>query len=128
MSAECAAHPTVEAAGTCDRCGRFACSACGRAEAGLFLCAECLARPEARLIASAESKRALVFALLGLHGLFFLVPMAFWLARTEVVAIENGHSPQAGKPWAQGALIVCALSAVTYGLLALWWLTTSGSN
>src|SRR5262245_29409113 len=117
--ARCARHPAVAAAAACERCGRFACDACGRTEDQRFLCAECLARPEVRLAASPRARRSLWLALIGFHGLLVLLPVAFWIARAELSAIERGDAPGAGRPWAQGAMAICGVGAVIWLIIAM---------
>ena len=124
MSAEpavslCAVHATA-ATGVCARCGRFGCAACLSASREPW-CTECLARPEARLTPSPEAKQALLLALLGFHGLVVLLPFAAWRARRELEAIAHGTAPVAGRPWAQGALVLSVTGLVGWSLLA-WWL------
>ena len=113
-SARCAQHTDVEAKDTCSRCGRFVCASCSREEVEGCLCAECLARPEVRLGASPRAKRAVWLALVGLHGLVILLPVALWVARAELAAINAGEAPVAGRPWAQGATILAAVAAVAW--------------
>jgi len=115
----CASHPAADAVHTCQRCGRFACAACARTESGVVLCLACLARPEARLTPSPRAKRALAMGLVGLHGVVVLLPIAAWLARAELRAIEAGDAPPAGKPWAQGALAASIAGALLWLVLAV---------
>lgn len=78
----------------------------------------CLARPEARLTPSPRAKRALVLGLVGLHGVVVLLPVAAWLARAELRAIEAGDAPPAGRPWAQGALAASLAGALVWLVVA----------
>lgn len=121
ISAQCGNHPESVAMGACERCGRFACVACGRSENQRFLCVECFARPDVRLVPSQRAKRSLWLALIGLHGVVFMLPVAIWSARMELIAIERGDSSVAGKPWARGAIAICGVAAVGWlivGILA----------
>lgn len=117
MAPRCAAHPDVEALGTCGRCGRFTCARCGRDGFGQHLCDGCLARPQARLAASPRAKQALLCAVLGLHGVVVLLPVAAWLARAELREVAAGRSNPGGRAWAQGALMLSALAAVAWLLV-----------
>ena len=114
----CAVHD-VAATGVCGRCGRFGCGTCLSTDGW---CAECLSRPLARLTPSPEARRALWLALLGLHGVVVLLPIAAWSARRELNAITAGRAPMAGKPWAQGALAVSMLGVVLWSMLSFWFL------
>jgi len=107
----------VPATGVCARCGRFGCAAC-LATGELRWCSECLARPEARLESSPRAKRALVFALLGFHGLVPLLPAALWLARRERTAIELHQAPPAGRPLVQGARAISLVGLAVWLVLA----------
>lgn len=79
----------------------------------------CLGRPEVRLAPSQRAKRSFWLALLGLHGVVVLLPVALWIARAELQAIEGGDAPTAGKPWAQGALAVCGIGVVLWLIIAM---------
>jgi hypothetical protein len=62
-------------------------------------------------------------ALVGFHGVVVLLPIAAWVARTELVAISDGAAPVAGRPWAQGALGLSLAGAVLWALALLWWVS-----
>jgi hypothetical protein len=114
----CSAHQ-VAATGVCARCGRFGCAACLSTVSGEPWCSACLARPEARLTPSPEAKRALLAALLGFHGIVVLLPVAAWLALRELERIKRRDAPEAGKPWAHGALAISVLGLAGWALLLL---------
>lgn len=117
----CVEHQ-VEATGLCARCGRFGCGVCLSTVSGEPWCRECLARPEARLTPSPESKQALLVALLGLHGVVVLLPVAVWVARRELDRITARASPEAGRPWANGALAIALFGLVAWSVLISSWL------
>jgi len=52
----CAAHPERPAAGTCERCGAFACAEDYAAVAGRWLCASCAARPDSNYLEALRLK------------------------------------------------------------------------
>ncbi|KFE68543.1 hypothetical protein [Hyalangium minutum] len=56
VPARCAAHPEVEATGTCARCGTFFCAGCVRQVFGKAWCATCAARPEVHYLEDFRAK------------------------------------------------------------------------
>ena len=117
----CVEHQ-VAATAVCTRCGRFGCGACLSSVNAEPWCGECLARPEARLTPSPEAKRALLVALLGLHGLVVLLPVAAWLARRELDRITARAAPEAGRPWVHSALAISLFGLVAWSVLFSSWL------
>ncbi|MFZ5439747.1 MAG: hypothetical protein ACOZQL_07045 [Myxococcota bacterium] len=113
-AARCFFHD-VSATGVCARCGRFGCAACLSAPEGW--CADCLGRDEVRLTPSRRAKQALLLALLGLHGVLVVLPVAWWLAARELESITAGTAPSAGRPWAQGARWLVLAALVGWALL-----------
>ena len=116
---QCAVHP-VAATGICGRCGRFGCAQCLNETAW---CVQCQARPEARLLPSDRAKTALMLSLFGLHGVVVLLPVALWLARKELAAIERGKSVPAGIPYARGSIAIAGAGSVLWLAALLWWIS-----
>lgn len=93
--ARCATHGERGATGLCHRCGDYLCGLCARRLAGRLFCAKCATRlTEGH---APRAARALVLGLLGVHGLFFLAPVAAVLGALELRAIGAGESPLGGR-------------------------------
>ena len=100
--ARCARHGERGATGVCHRCGDYLCGLCAKRSEGRLsceVCAERLTRGH-----GARAARALVLGLLGVHGLFFLSPVAAVLGAIELRAIRDGDSPVGGRGPARAAL------------------------
>ena len=67
-----------------------------------------------------RAARALVLGLLGVHGLFFLSPIAAVLGAIELSAIRDGQSPVGGRGAARAALVLglCGI-AIPISVLAV---------
>jgi hypothetical protein len=120
--ARCAAHGERAATGVCSRCGDYLCGACSQRVGERLSCARCAERVVREH--SPRSIRAFVLGLCGVHGLFFLAPVALVLALTELSAISAGAAPVGGIGFARGGLVLGAiglLMPIGFGLV--WWLT-----
>jgi hypothetical protein len=120
--ARCAKHSARAATGVCARCGDYLCGACGRRVAERLYCDACAQR-----LVGEHSKRsvhALVLGLLGMHGLFFLAPVALVLSGLELGAIRSGEAPLGGRGLARAGLVLgtCGI-AIPVSALLLWWVT-----
>ena len=118
MTATCASCG-LEAIATCERCGAFTCGAC--LVPGQPFCAPCGARPEWRLRASPRAVRALLWSVLGLHGLVPLLPLALRHAWLELAAIAQGRAPLGGQPYARAAQWIAGAGCVLWLGVAIWW-------
>jgi len=113
----CARHAGVPSTFTCDRCGRFGCSAC---EADGGLCSECFVRASG----GPSSRLAKVGLALGMLGTCTLLPgvAALAIGVFERRRIAEGRAPPSGMPLARGAIIlgwVSVAALVAIGLRAL---------
>jgi hypothetical protein len=114
-SALCAVHPGSPALFTCTRCGAFACSACkARVE---DVCLACWSRPSERLDSSRRARSAFFLAVLALHGLVPLAPVALWLVERERAAIASHAAPRGGEPWLAGARWVSFFALAVWGVV-----------
>ena len=118
--ARCAKHEARAATGVCARCGDYLCGACGlRVDDRLCCspCAERLTREHSR-----RSSLTFLFALLSVHGVFPLAPVALVMAAAELAAIRAGHAPVGGRGLARAgvALALCSLAMAISGALVIW--------
>lgn len=106
MLGNCANHPDVPAAQTCERCGAFACANCLEitdTEPQQTLCANCF-RTYFGAKASSRAVLAIVLAFLGLSMFCVFLGVPGWvLAEQELAAIERGEAPMKGRNLALGA-------------------------
>ncbi|MBX7115295.1 MAG: hypothetical protein K1X64_13280 [Myxococcaceae bacterium] len=123
--AQCALHADVDALGTCDRCGRFACGVCLQPRTTERFCPECAERMELRLAASGRAQLTLVLSLMSLNCLVFLVPIALTLALIERQAIARGEAPEGGRSWINASLALCAVATGLWSLVGCLMLTSS---
>lgn len=67
-----------------------------------------------------RAARALVLGLVGVHGLFFVSPIAVVLAAIELAAIRDGRSPLGGRGAARAGLVLglCGI-AIPISVLAV---------
>jgi hypothetical protein len=122
--ARCAKHEARPATGVCARCGDYLCGACGLRVDDRLCCSPCAARITREH--SRRSELAFVFALLSVHGLFPLAPVALALALAELAAIRAGHAPVGGRTLARAGLAfsLCSLAMAISGVLAIWFAVT----
>lgn len=106
MLGNCAIHPDVPAAQTCERCGAFACGNCLEVtdtEPQQTLCANCY-RNYFGEKASSRAVLAIVLSVLGLSMFCVFLGVPGWvLAEQELSAIERGEAPMKGRNLALGA-------------------------
>lgn len=118
--ARCAKHAARAATGVCARCGDYLCGLCGRRVAERLYCQPCSER-----LTGEHSKRsvhALVLGLLGVHGLFFLAPIALVLSGLELGAIRAGEAPLGGRGLARAGLALGTFGiAIPISILLVWW-------
>lgn len=119
MTAACAIHTGVEAAGACSRCGRFVCGACRDAVREGW-CVTCASRPEVRLETSRAARVTLTMALVGIA-----VPVLAILAWRR----SNGVGPisEADAPVLQGARWLAISTMVGWVIAISAWLMHDGS-
>lgn len=98
----CAQHVDRVAMGMCHRCGAYLCGLCAKGLADRTFCEACAERLTTGH--GPRAARALVLGLLGVHGLFFLAPVAAVLAAIELTAIRDGQSPVGGRGPARAGL------------------------
>jgi hypothetical protein len=115
-AARCPQHQ-VPTAGTCARCGRFACDACSRWQTEQRLCVSCFER-----LGEKPSREANVALLLSTFGLCLGVPGLFGLAlaQRELGRIRRGESSAAGEANALLARNVGIASLVMLGFGLVW--------
>jgi len=124
--ARCAVHASRPATGVCNRCGDYLCGLCGRRVGDRLHCPGCAER-----LTREHSKRALrafTLGLCGVHGLFFLSPIALVLALVELSAIRNGDAPVGGSGFARAAFVLGACGIVMpLAALLVFWLGRGGA-
>lgn len=102
----CAIHPDVPAAQTCERCGAFACASCLEVtdtEPQQTLCANCY-RNYFGEKASQRAVLALVLSVVGISMFCLFLGIPGWvLAEQELAAIDRGEAPMKGRNLALGA-------------------------
>lgn len=98
----CARHPERAATGRCHACGTHLCGLCARRLADRLYCEACADRTTRGH--GSRAARAFVLGVLGVHGLFFLGPIAAVLGALELAAIRAGRSPVGGRGIARAAL------------------------
>jgi hypothetical protein len=121
MIGNCATHPNVPAAVSCERCGSFACSECVEftaTEPSQTLCRTCYTRYFGAK-ASGRAVLAIVLGLASVQGCFPVGIVAYVLAMQELSAIDAGQSPQKGRNLAVGAKWLGLIGSGLFVLLVL---------
>jgi hypothetical protein len=119
----CAAHPDRPAAGTCQRCGAFACGEDLREVAGKVLCGSCAARPDADYLEAFRlrywgRRDAFAWTWAATLPLFIAWMAGGFLARTTSIALFNlavaaaGTAYVLGPTWARGLVFVLPASSL----------------
>lgn len=119
--ARCPRDVERAATGLCARCGDYVCGSCARRVDDRSYCPPCAERLTSDH--SPRAIRAFVLGAIGVHGLFFLSPVALALAISELRAIEAGESSRAGRTFARIALgLGIAGLVMPLSVGAVWWL------